>query len=76
MRVLITGITGFVGSHMVDYLLENVEDVESIIKEAIEYEGPSVIDARIDPAENVFPMVPSGGANGLFALTEEHLEEL
>ena len=50
--------------------------MESIIKEAIEYEGPSVIDARIDPAENVFPMVPSGGANGLFALTEEHLEEL
>jgi len=58
------------------FLLENVEDVESIIKEAIEYKGPSVIDARIDPAENVFPMVPSGGANGLFALTEEHLEEL
>ena len=54
----------------------NVEDVESVIKEAIEYKGPSVIDARIDPAENVFPMVPSGGANGLFALTEEHLEEL
>ena len=58
------------------FLLENVEDVESIIREAIEYKGPSVIDARIDPAENVFPMVPSGGANGLFALTEEHLEEL
>jgi acetolactate synthase-1/2/3 large subunit len=58
------------------FLLENVEDVESVIKEAIEYKGPSVIDARIDPEENVFPMVPSGGANGLFALTEEHLEEL
>ncbi len=28
MKILITGITGFVGSHMVDYLLENVEDVE------------------------------------------------
>ena len=28
MRVLITGITGFVGSHMVDYLLENVPDVK------------------------------------------------
>ena len=27
-RVLVTGITGFVGSHMVDYLLENVEDVQ------------------------------------------------
>ena len=28
MRVLITGITGFVGSHMADYLLENVPDVQ------------------------------------------------
>ncbi len=28
MRVLITGITGFVGSHMADYLIENVPNVE------------------------------------------------
>ena len=28
MRVLITGITGFVGSHMTDYLLKNVKDVK------------------------------------------------
>jgi GDP-mannose 4,6-dehydratase len=28
MRVLITGITGFVGSHMADYLIENIPDVE------------------------------------------------
>ena len=28
MRVLITGTTGFVGSHMVDYLLKNVPDVK------------------------------------------------
>ena len=27
-RVLVTGITGFVGSHMADYLLKNVPDVE------------------------------------------------
>ena len=28
MRILLTGITGFVGSNMVDYLLDNVPDVE------------------------------------------------
>ena len=28
MRVLITGITGFVGSHMADYLLKNVPDIQ------------------------------------------------
>ena len=27
-RVLITGITGFVGSHMADYILKNVPDVK------------------------------------------------
>ena len=26
MKVLITGITGFVGSHMADYILENTND--------------------------------------------------
>ena len=28
MRFLITGITGFVGSHMADYLLKNTEDAQ------------------------------------------------
>ena len=27
MQVLITGVTGFVGSHMVDYLLKNIPDI-------------------------------------------------
>ena len=27
MNILLTGITGFVGSHMTDYLLANVPDV-------------------------------------------------
>ena len=56
--------------------LERIEDVKKVINAALEYKGPSVIDARIDSSENVFPMVPSGGANGLFALKEEHLGEL
>ena len=30
-RVLITGITGFVGSHMADYILENVPDVKYMV---------------------------------------------
>jgi len=28
MRVLITGITGFAGSHLVDYILENHPEVK------------------------------------------------
>ena len=28
MRILVTGVTGFVGSHMVDYLLKNTKDTQ------------------------------------------------
>jgi len=58
------------------FRLEAQEDVEETIEAAREYDGPSVIDAHIDPGENVFPMVPSGGDNGQFALKEDHLELL
>ena len=58
------------------FRLEAQEDVEETIEAAREYDGPSVIDAHIDPGENVFPMVPSGGDNGQFALNEDHLELL
>ena len=51
------------------------ENVEETIQEAREYDGPAVIDAIIDPSENVYPMVPSGGDNARFALDEEQLED-
>ncbi|WP_340101134.1 biosynthetic-type acetolactate synthase large subunit [Salinibaculum salinum] len=56
--------------------LEETDNVEDVIQEAREYDGPSVIDAIIDPSENVYPMVPSGGDNARFALNEQHLEDL
>ncbi|WP_302080159.1 biosynthetic-type acetolactate synthase large subunit [Salinibaculum rarum] len=56
--------------------LEEADNVEDVIQEAREYDGPSVIDAIIDPSENVYPMVPSGGDNARFALNEQHLEDL
>jgi len=56
------------------FTLESYENVEETIQEARDYDGPSVIDAHIDPGENVFPMVPSGGDNGLFALNEDQLD--
>jgi acetolactate synthase-1/2/3 large subunit len=51
------------------------ENVEETIQQAREYDGPAVIDAIIDPSENVYPMVPSGGDNARFALNEQHLED-
>ncbi len=56
--------------------VEDYDDVEETIQEAREYDGPSVIDAIIDPSENVYPMVPSGGDNARFALNEQHLEDI
>jgi len=56
--------------------LSEHDEVEETIQAAREYDGPAVIDAHIDPEENVYPMVPSGGDNALFALNEQHLEGL
>ena len=55
------------------FRVDTYDEVEAVIEEALEYDGPSVIDVHIDPDENVYPMVPSGGDNGLFALTEGQL---
>jgi acetolactate synthase I/II/III large subunit len=56
------------GFRMTEY-----DEVEETIEDALAYDGPSVVDVHIDPGTNVYPMVPSGGDNGQFALTEDHL---
>lgn len=48
------GATGF--------LVERKEDVRPIIEKSISIGGPVVIDFRVSPEENVFPMIPAGGA--------------
>jgi len=53
--------------------VDDYDEVADAIGEALDYDGPSVIDFHIDPAENVYPMVPSGGANDKFALSEDQL---
>ncbi|MFC7203595.1 biosynthetic-type acetolactate synthase large subunit [Haloferax namakaokahaiae] len=53
--------------------VDSYEEVPTAIEEALAYDGPSVIDFHVDPAENVYPMVSSGGANGKFALSEDQL---
>jgi len=36
---------------------DGASEVEDIVSEALGYDGPSVVDAHIDPTENVYPMV-------------------
>ncbi len=42
--------------------VEKTEEVEGAITKALETDGPVLIDFRICPEENVFPMVPAGEA--------------
>ena len=58
------------------FRIEDYDEVEETIQAARDYDGPSVVDCFIDPAENVYPMVPSGADNSRFALSEDHLEEI
>ncbi|AXR79030.1 biosynthetic-type acetolactate synthase large subunit [Natrarchaeobaculum sulfurireducens] len=55
------------------FRIDEYDEVADTIEAAIAYDGPSVIDVHIDPEANVYPMVPSGGDNAQFALTEDQL---
>lgn len=39
------------------------EEIDAVIKEAVAYNGPVVIDCRISPDSNVLPMIPPGGSS-------------
>lgn len=58
------------------FRLEEYDDVEETLRTAFEYNGPAVVDAHVDPEEDVYPMVPSGGDNAKFAMNESELESL
>ncbi|WP_254769042.1 biosynthetic-type acetolactate synthase large subunit [Salinilacihabitans rarus] len=55
------------------FRIDGYDEVADTVEAALDYDGPSVIDVHIDPGANVYPMVPSGGDNGRFALTEGQL---
>ena len=55
------------------FRIDDYDEVADTVEAALGYDGPAVVDVHVDPAENVYPMVPSGGDNGLFALSEEQL---
>jgi acetolactate synthase-1/2/3 large subunit len=57
----------------VGFRIDDYDEVEETVQAALDVDGPSVVDVHIDPEEDVYPMVPSGGDNGLFALRGDHL---
>ena len=38
------------------------DEIDAVIKEAVDYNGPVVVDCRISPDSNVLPMIPPGGS--------------
>lgn len=44
------------------YLVDKAEDLESTLEAAFAYPGPVIVDVRVEPEENVAPMVPAGAA--------------
>ena len=44
------------------YLVEKAEDLEATLEAAFAYPGPVIVDVRVEPEENVAPMVPAGAA--------------
>jgi acetolactate synthase, large subunit (EC 2.2.1.6) len=55
------------------FRITEYDEAEAVIEASLAYDGPSVVDVHIHPEESVYPMVPSGGDNGLFALSEDQL---
>ncbi len=54
---LLAGAYGFKGR-----TIEHPSELIGALREAIEYNGPYLLNVKVTPTENVYPMVPSGGA--------------
>jgi len=50
---------------------ERPEEVWSVIAQARAVDGPVVVEIRINPEDNVYPMVPPGGANSQMMFQED-----
>ena len=46
------------------------EDLEKVIGDMIDYDGPVIVDICVDEKENVFPMIPSGAAHNEMKLKD------
>lgn len=53
----LAGAYGFTGR-----TVENVREMPKALEDAVKDPGPYLLNVRVSPFENVFPMVPAGGA--------------
>ena len=43
--------------------VEKPGEISGAIKKMLAHDGPVIVDVRVDPLENVFPMIPAGAAH-------------
>ena len=52
------------------------DEVDKVIKEMIQFDGPVIADIIVDKEENCFPMIPSGSAHNEMILgPEDHSKD-
>ncbi|MEL8055272.1 MAG: thiamine pyrophosphate-dependent enzyme, partial [Pseudomonadota bacterium] len=51
-------------------MCDDPKDLDTKIREMIDYDGPVVFDCRVTKAENCLPMIPSGAAHNEMILSE------
>ena len=44
-------------------IADDPNELDDVIRRMIETEGPVIVDVRVEPEENCFPMIPSGAAH-------------
>ncbi len=44
------------------FRIEKIKDVEPVLKKALEFKGPAMVDVIVEKFEGVYPMVPAGAS--------------
>ena len=58
------------------FMVDNEDDLESTLRAAFDCGRTAVVDARVDPDENCYPMVPAGAASvDVIEMPDEDLTE-
>ena len=52
------------------------DEVDTVIKEMIQFDGPVIADIVVDKEENCFPMIQSGSAHNEMVLNKNHKQDL
>ena len=51
--------------------IKRPEDLKKSIREMLEYDGPVIVDVCVEKLENVYPMIPAGGAHNEMKLSDD-----